>query len=254
MTTATVLPEVARARDTIHPLIAPAQARDAVHGRPYEYGGDEDDRRLEVDDTTAELEGLGLQDRLAVDVDTAMAQVDTPWIERQVEAAILQSAPERQLTELARAGLSGELICPPPTALAALRVPALTLHPLVSAVDGSAQRLAFDLDQQGFRARTLVAVDSAGRAADRACALAVAADVGDQLCFERECPDDRSRGRLALLVREHARRRRYAAAYAIAARRLLAEGAAPTRGGCSAPSTPSPGSTRSRFAAGRPNI
>src|SRR5262245_24577056 len=189
MTTATDLPEIDRARDTIRPLIALAQARDAVHGRPYEYGGEEDDRRREVDDTTAELEGLGLQDRLAVEVDAAMAQVDTPWIERQVEAAVLQSGPERQLGELARAGLTGELICPPPTALAALRVPALTLHPLVSAVDASARRLAFDPDQQGLRARTLVSVDSAGRAVDRACALAVAAEVGDQLRLERECPD-----------------------------------------------------------------
>ena len=94
-------------------------------------------------------------------------------------------------------------------------------------MDASAQRLAHDLDQRGLRARTLVAVDGAGRAIDRASALAVAGDIADQLGLERECPDDRSRGRLALLAREHARRRRYAAAYTIAARRLLAEGVRP---------------------------
>src|SRR5438094_796680 len=135
-----------RARDALAPLIASPSAPDAFPGRAYECLGPGDPLREEAERATEDLESLPLHERTNLDVDTALAKVTTGWIEAQVEAAILQSSPERVLSELGAHGDTEELICPPPQPVAHLRVPGLTFQPLIHAVDAVA-----GLDKIPFR-------------------------------------------------------------------------------------------------------
>src|SRR5438552_12228690 len=152
-----------RARDALAPLIASPSAPDAFPGRAYECLGPGDPLREEAERATEDLESLPLHERTNLDVDTALAKVTTGWIEAQVEAGILQSSPERVLTELGARVDTEELICPPPQPVAHLRVPGLTFQPLIDAVDADARRLAHDPAQRELRAQTLVATDDRGR-------------------------------------------------------------------------------------------
>ena len=210
-----------RARDALAPLIASPSAPDAFPGRAYECLGPGDPLREEAERATEDLESLPLHERTNLDVDTALAKVTTGWIEAQVEAAILQSSPERVLSELGAHGDTEELICPPPQPVAHLRVPGLTFQPLIDAVDANARRLAHDPAQRELRAQTLVATDGRGRVLDRAFARRLAYEVAERLELESAAAlGDRARRRLEELARAHARRARYASAFALAARRL----------------------------------
>jgi hypothetical protein len=213
----------ARAWTTLGPLLAPADGPAAMAGRPYEYLGPRDPLAEEVDRTSRDLEGLRLRDGLAVDVEQALSKVTMGWIERQVEAAILQSTPERQMAEItaaSRGGAAAQIITPP-APVAHLRIPAVTLAPLVSAVDADAHRFAVDPAQQEFRARALLRVDARGRAGNATLASKLANEVGEALGLEREGGEgEKQRRRRDELGRDHARRHRYARAFALAARRL----------------------------------
>jgi hypothetical protein len=210
----------ARALDTLLPLLAATDDTAALCGRPYEYIGPLDPLAEEVDRTSGELEGLRLRDRLALDVDQAMAGMTPEWIERQVESAILQSTPERQMAELAAAGRQGAaLISTPPLPVAQIRIPALTLTPLIRAVDADARRFAHDPAQQEFRARALLRVNAAGRPDNPALAATIAGELGEALGLDADGgADEKQRRRRDELARDHARRRRYARAFALAAR------------------------------------
>jgi hypothetical protein len=206
------------------PLLAPADAPEAFRGRVYEYVGTGDPLGDEADQATEELEGLCLRDSLGIDLEAALEKVTTAWIEAQVESAILQSTPERALTELAANGRAAELIFPPPEPVAQVRVPGLTFRPLIDAIDSDARRFAHDPSQQEFRARALLAVDRAGRALNQKVARQLAEELGERLGLERsETLDDKSRRRLDDLVRDHARRQRYAVAFRLASYQLLHE-------------------------------
>lgn len=219
---APTLTESERVLELLAPLITSPDAPDAFMGRVYEYVGEGDPLGDEADQATEELEGLRLRDSLGIDVEAALAKVTTEWIETQVESAILQSTPERVLGEMAATGSAGDLIQTPPAPVAHLRVPALSLRPLIDAVNADARRLAHDPAQQKVRARALIAVDQHGRPRNPAVALQLAEELGERLLLERSGDlDDRRRRRLEELTRDHARRRRYAAAFVLATRQIL---------------------------------
>jgi hypothetical protein len=206
------------------PLLAAPGAPDAFRGRWFEYVGPGDPLGDEADRATEDLEGLSLRDSLGLDVAAVLAKVTTEWIERQVESAILQSAPERAMRELAAAGRAGEFIFPPPAPVARVRVPALTFRPLIEAVDADARRFAHDPTQQEFRARAFVAVNRNSQALNQVVALKLAEELGELLSLERAAElDEKRRRRRDELARDQARRQRYATAFALAVRRLATE-------------------------------
>ena len=213
--------ESSRALAALGPLLAWPDAPDAFRGRWYEYVGEGDPLADEADRATGDLEGLPLRAGLGFEVAGALGKVTPEWIEAQVESAILQSAPERVMSELAAAGRTDDLIFAPPAPAAELRVPGLSFRPLVAAVDTDARRLARDPLQEEHRARTLVMADERGRALNRPIALALADEVGERLRLEQDPGlDDKGRKRLDELVRDHRRRQRYAAGFALAVKRL----------------------------------
>lgn len=213
--------EARRALDSLRPLL-PADEETATHafrGRRYEYRGPQDPLRPEIERTTDDLEGLPVNDTCDVDPQRVLANITTAWIAELVEAAILQSAPERALAEPTVAGMP--LVHPPPAPIAHLRIPALALGTLIDAVDADARRLAFDSDQRLFRASALLATDLGGRPLNREAARRIAEDTGELVRFEATSrPDVAAQRRRDALVRDFGRRRRYASAFALAARRL----------------------------------
>ena len=218
---APTLTEAERAQELLSPLLSSPDAPDAFRGRLYEYVGAGDPLGDEADQATEDLEGLRLRDSLGIDIEAALAKVTTEWIETQVESAILQSTPERVLGEMAATGSAEALILPPPAPIARVRLPALTLRPLIEAVNADARRLAHDPSQQKVRARALIAVDHHGRPRNPTVALQIAEELGERLVLERLGDlDDRRRRRLEELARDHARRQRYVAAFALAARQI----------------------------------
>lgn len=215
--------EATQALAALAPLMAWPDAPDAFRGRWYEYVGEGDPLADEADRATGDLEGLALRPGLGFDTETALAKVTTDWIEAQVESAILQSAPERAMSELAAAGRTDDLIFAPPAPVGVLRVPGLTLRPLVAAVDTDARRLARDPLQEEHRARALVLADERGRTSNQPIARVLAEEIGERVRLEQSGElDDKRQKRLDELVRDHRRRQRYAAAFALAVRRLSA--------------------------------
>jgi Pyoverdine/dityrosine biosynthesis protein len=215
---------VAEAHKCLSPLLSPPDGSEAFYGRRYENLGATDRLRAIADGATSDLEGLPLRDSLGCDVDTALARVTPQWIEDQVESAILQSTPERVMTELATRGAAHDLIFTPPAPVGQLRVPALTLRPLIDAVDADARRLAYDPAQQDLRAQALFATDHHGQTLNRAVAMRIADEAGEHGRLVRDTGlDVKGRRRLEDLERDHRRRRRYAKAFALAVRSLSAE-------------------------------
>lgn len=207
------------------PLLSSADAPDAFAGRRYEDLGASDRLRAVADVATRDLEGLPLRESLGRDVDTVLATITPQWIEDQVESAVLQSTPERVMAELATQGAAPDLIFTPPAPVAQLRVPALTLRPLIDAVDADARRLAYDPAQEELRAQALFAVDPHGQPLNRAVARRIADEIGEQGRLEQHADLDlKGRRRLESLERDHRRRRRYAKAFALAVRDLSANG------------------------------
>jgi len=219
------MPDAQRALDSLGPLLPPhgEPPPHAFRGRRYEYLGPQDPRRREVERTTDDLEGLGVGGGTEIDAEAACGRITAAWIAELVDAAILQSAPERALADPASIG--GLLVHPPPAPLARVRVPALVLGRLVDAVDADARRFAFDPAQQLFRASALLATGRDARPLHREAARRIAEDAGELIRLQgREDLDTAGRRRHHALAREFARRRRYAAAFALAARRLAAAG------------------------------
>ncbi|MGH7342460.1 MAG: L-tyrosine/L-tryptophan isonitrile synthase family protein, partial [Candidatus Rokuibacteriota bacterium] len=220
-----VTPEVRRALDSLGPLLPADEAtlREPFRGRRYEYPGPRDARRAEAERTTDDLEGLDIHDSCDVDPRQALAAITPASIADLVEAAILQSAPERALAD--PKGNGTPLVHPPPEPAAVARVPALALGRLVDAVDADARRFAFDPDQQMFRARALLATDLGSRALNREAARSVADEVGELLRLEaRSTHEIAAQRRQDALARDFDRRRRFASAFALAARRITATG------------------------------
>jgi len=212
---------VAQAHTCLAPLLSSPDAPDAFYGRRYEATGASDRLRVVADSATSDLEGLLLQDSLGCDVDTVLATITPQWIEDQVESAVLQSTPERVMAELATRGAAQDLIFMPPAPVGQLRVPALTLRPLIEAVDADARRLAHDPAQQDLRAQALFAVDQNGRPLNRAVAMRIAEEIGEHGRLARHVDlDPKGRHRLEGLERDYRKRRRYAKAFALAARDL----------------------------------
>ncbi|HEU5322759.1 MAG TPA: L-tyrosine/L-tryptophan isonitrile synthase family protein, partial [Methylomirabilota bacterium] len=194
-------------------------AGDAFRGRRHEYEGRDDPRRDEIERTTTDLEGLVIREA-RMDPAAVLDRITPGLIAQLVEAAILQSAPERAVAEMA--GAAG-LVHPPPAPVARVRVPALSLRPLVEAVDADARRFAHDPDQRLFRATALLATDAAGRAYDREASRRVAEETAELDHLEQTPGADvAAQRRRDALVREHRRRARYARAFALAARQLAA--------------------------------
>jgi Pyoverdine/dityrosine biosynthesis protein len=217
--------DVARAHECLAPLLSPPEGSDAFYGRRYEDSGVNDRLSVIADTATSDLEGLRLRDSLACDVDTVLATITPQWIEDQVESAILQSTPERVMAELATRGAAQDLIFTPPAPVAQLRVPALTLRPLIEAVDADARRLAHHPAQQELRAQALFALDHVGQALDRGVAMRIAEEVGEHGRLVRHVDlDFKGRRRLDDLERDYRRRRRYAKAFALAVRDLSRDG------------------------------
>jgi hypothetical protein len=217
--------DVAQAHKCLSPLLSPPDGPEAFYGRRYENLGASDRLSAIADIATSDLEGLPLRDSLGGDMDTVLGTITPQWIEDQVESAILQSTPERVMSELAIRGVAHDLIFTPPTPVAELRVPALTLRPLIDAVDADARRLAYDPAQQELRAQALFAADHDGQAFNRAVALRIADEAGEHGRLVRRMDLDlKARRRLEDLDREHRRRRRYAKAFALAVRDLSAAG------------------------------
>ena len=173
--------------------------------------------------TTDDLEGLQISDADRLDAESAFSRITTAWITELVEAAILQSAPERALTKDPTGGQTLLVHCPP-AAAARVRLSALTLGPLIDAIDADARRFAFDPDQRFFRASALMATRLNGRSVHREASKQIAEDVGDLIRLESETVrDPAAQRRQEALVRECSRRRRYALAFALAARRLTVD-------------------------------
>ena len=215
----------AAAHQCLAPLLSSPDAPDAFYGRRYENLGASDRLRAVADVATGDLEGLPLHDALTRDVDSVLASITPQWIEDQVESAVLQSTPERVMAELATRGAAHELIFTPPPPVAQLRVPALTLRPLIEAVDADARRLAYDPAQEELRAQALFAVDPHGQPLNRAAATRIAEEIGEHGRLEKHADLDlKGRRRLESLERDHRRRRRYAKAFALALRDLSADG------------------------------
>jgi Pyoverdine/dityrosine biosynthesis protein len=217
--------DVAQAHRCLVPLLSSPGASGAFSGRRYEHL--EGSHRLSAiaDTATSDLEGLPLRDSLPRDIDSVLATITPQWIEDQVEAAILQSTPERVMTELATRGAPEDLIFTPPTPVARLRVPALTLRPLIDAVDADARRLAHDPEQRELRGQALFAMDQHGQPLDRRLAKRIAEEVGEHGRLMRRLELDlKAQRRLDVLERDYRRRRRYATAFALAARDLSTHG------------------------------
>src|SRR5919197_5460139 len=201
--------EAALALAALAPLMAWPDAPDAFRGRWYEYVGEGDPLADEADRASRDFEGLALRPGLGFDVETALAKVTSDWIEAQVESAILQSAPERAMSELAATGRTEDLIFAPPAPVAELRVPGLTLRPLVAAVDTDARRLARDPLQEEHRARALVLADERGRTSNQPIARVLAEEIGERVRLEQSGDlDDKRQKRLDELMRDHRRGRR----------------------------------------------
>ena len=224
-----VSPETRRALESLRPLLgSDPEADQLFRGRPYEYPGPEDPRRPAIECTTDDLEGLELNDAFAPELREVLSRISPAWIAGLVDAAILQSAPERILADAASA--REPLIHAPPPALAELRVPALCLQRLIDAVDADARRLALDFDQRVFRASALLATDLQGHALHPDVSRATAAETAELLALEdRASSDAPSQHRRALLARDYSRRCRYARAVALAARTLATERAVDLR-------------------------
>lgn len=217
--------ESARARDCLVPFLTTPDAPDAFRGRLYEYVGQRDPLSDEADVATNDLEGFPLRDSLDCKVQTVLDKITPEWIEAQVESAILQSAPERMMAELAATGQIQDLIFAPPRPVSQLRVPALTLRPLLEAVDADARRLAHHPAQEEYRASALMAVDQHGRPLNRTVAMKIAGEVGEYGRLDRQIDLDlKSQRRLDELARDHRRRQRYALAFAIAVGQFSSEG------------------------------
>ena len=217
--------ESQRVADCLGPLLPADGAQvSQFYGRPYEYDGPQDLRRDEIERTTDDLEGLQIDDAERIDARTAFTRITPVWIAQLVEAAILQSAPERALA--AAVGEAKLLVHQPPAPAARVRISALALGPLVDAVDADARRFAFDPDQLFFRASALLATGRNGRALDREAAKQIAGDVGELMRLESETVRDAAaQRRHDALAREcDARRRRYAMAFALAVRGLAING------------------------------
>jgi hypothetical protein len=218
-------PDERRALDSLAPLLAldGHTTSNPFRGRRYEYDGPRDLRRDHVERTTSDLEGLQIDDGGDIDAERAFSRITAAWIAELVEAAILQSAPERALTEPTGTGML--LVHPPPAPVTRLRVSALALGPLVDAVDADARRFAFDPDQQFFRASALLATGLDGRSLHREAARQIAGDVGELIRLEAQSSHSAAtQRRHEALAREFARRCRYAAAFALAAGRLTIDG------------------------------
>jgi hypothetical protein len=212
-----------RAREALGPLVAlDPGAPGALRGRRYEYVGDDDPRRPLVERSTEDLEGLRLRDVPDLDPAAVRDRITSDWIVSLIDAAILQSAPERAVME-ATAGAG--LVHPPPAPVARLRVPALSLRPLIAAIDADATRLARDPEQAVFRASALVATDGQGRALHPEVARRAAAELQELLALEARPRDVAEQRRHDALTRDERRRGRYARAFALAARRLVGRGA-----------------------------
>lgn len=216
--------EARQALDSLRPLL-PADERaptNALRGRRYEYRGPQDPLRTEIERTTDDFEGLRINDTCGLDPRDALANITPARIAELVEAAILQSAPERALAEPTGAGMP--LVHLPPAPTAHLRVPALALGTLIDAVDADARRFASDPDQQLFRASALLGTDLGGRLLNREAARRIAEDTGELVRLENSSGHDvAAQRRHDALVRDFGRRRRYASAFALAARRLSVE-------------------------------